>query len=51
MWNFKMGKLRTKPQFGSLKSPSFVIIRAQIVKCNNKHKSNTVGAFNFRECV
>jgi len=32
MWNFKMGKLRTKPQFGSLKSPSFAIISINLIR-------------------
>jgi|GEM_PF-6987422 len=52
----EMGKRRTKPQFGSVRmpfnSPSCIIIHAQIVNSNDKHKSNTVGAFfNFREWV
>jgi hypothetical protein len=52
----EMGKRRMKPQFGSLAKAYYSIVRVslytQIVKCNDKHKSNTVGSFfNSRECV
>ncbi|HXX95568.1 MAG TPA: hypothetical protein VEL11_00420 [Candidatus Bathyarchaeia archaeon] len=53
----EMGKRRTKPQFGSLAKAYYSIVRrvslyTQLVKCNDKHKSNTMGSFfNSRECV